>query len=91
MLFRSREATQTQDSPLRGYCSPSGEGHYLTTTSLRHWTPTTEKIIRDQIRDLNEMTKDYVFQIVSFDDFDVDEDNDRTWDATFAFYVFKKH
>ena len=82
-----KDATATQDSLLRSYENPTAAGNYLTANAVKQWTPVLEQLLKDQIEFLNTLTKEYTFEIVSFSDYEVDDD--RTYDASFAFFARK--
>ena len=74
---------------IRGYRGPEGEGVYLRTPSLQVWNDEVENTLKRAFDAANERTEEYNFEFGSTDDWE-EEPGERTWDASFAFFIDEK-
>lgn len=66
------------------------ECHYLKTPYLQYWSPSQRDTLITAVQEANQKTTEYQFEIVYFEDYEVEFDNDRCWDATFHFKALPK-
>ena len=66
------------------------DGNYFKIRSFQYWTESLVKMAKNAITVANLKTTDYVFEYVTHSDYEVDIDDDRTWDAQLSFKVSKK-
>jgi hypothetical protein len=64
--------------------------NYMRVNFLKYWTPEDMEEIYEAVKTANEKTTEYRFEIVDFEDYEVEYDNDRTWPASFQFKSIKK-
>jgi hypothetical protein len=57
---------------------------------FRYWGQSDIDSIHEAVKAVNEKTSEYRFEIVDFDDYEVEYDNDRSWPANFTFKSIKK-
>ena len=66
------------------------ECNYMRVDFLRYWEPTDMEEIYEAARLANEKTAEYKFDIIGFENYEVEYDNDRSWPASFEFKSYKK-
>tara|TARA_Y100000593_G_C4262422_1_gene312945 strand:- start:167 stop:550 length:384 start_codon:yes stop_codon:yes gene_type:complete len=66
------------------------EGNYIRVRHLKYWDDASINELEVAIDYANKHTKEYVFEFGSVSDYEVDIDDDRSWDASFTFYSHKK-
>jgi len=77
--------------PQLGQGSYNGvDGNYFKIRNFQYWTDSYVRMAKNAITVANLKTTDYVFEYVTHSNYEVDIDNDRTWDAHLSFKVSKK-
>ena len=66
------------------------DGNYFKIRNFQYWTESRIESAKKAIASANEKTTDFTFEYISTSDFEVDIDDDRTWDASLSFKVSKK-
>jgi len=88
------DATNTKPDNIgpsfRGGINESYECNYMRVYAFRYWNGSDIDAIHEAVKAVNEKTSEYQFEIVDFDDYEVEYDNDRSWPANFTFKSIKK-
>jgi hypothetical protein len=88
------KATNTKPKDIgpscRGGKDESYECNYMRVYDFRYWGETDIERVSEALKVVNEKTDVYKFEIVAFDDYEVEFDNDRSWPASFQFKSIKK-
>lgn len=66
------------------------EGNYIRVRHLKYWDEESVNELQLAIDEANKNTKEYDFEFDGVDDYEVDIDDDRSWDASFTIYSHKK-
>jgi len=74
----------------RGGKDESYECNYMRVYDFRYWNKEDAERLYESVKSVNEKTDEYNFEIVDFDDYEVEFDNDRSWPASFQFKSIKK-
>ena len=88
LLIKNTDA----DSALRSTIK-SGviEGYYLRVSFLRYWGPNSIEGLKNSFAKTNEAAQEYAFELTNVDDYEMEYDGDRYWNASFSFVVHKKN
>lgn len=81
--------THTSKSDLRGAMSPDVEFNYLKVPGVRHWDSRSSAEMVKAFELANQKTSEFRFELVSFDDYEPEED--RIWPAAFKFKSHPKN
>jgi hypothetical protein len=65
------------------------EGNYIRVRHLKYWDNNSINVLKRAINDANTFTDEYTFEFGGIDDYEVDIDDDRSWDASFTIYSHK--
>ncbi len=68
----------------------SYSGHYFRVKHLRYWNAETTNKLKNSFAKTNEQTNEYRFELIDVNDYEVENDDDRDWDASFTFLAHKK-
>jgi len=68
----------------------SYEGHYLKIRTLKYWSEDSIQIYTNWFSEVNEKTEQFDFQILGFDDYEMEFDRDRSYDASISFIAQRK-
>ena len=80
-------------SSFKSCISNKVEGHYINIGYIpqhdmifKNWEASSKQLIKNAIAQVNKDTIDVNFEVNDFCDFELDLDNDRSWDANFSFF-----
>ena len=68
----------------------SFEAHYMRIYRFRYWSTEAIQEFERLVKEANEKTEQYRFEIYGYDDYEVEFDNDRSWPAAFHFKAILK-
>lgn len=68
----------------------SYEGHYFRVRYLRYWSANSIEGLKNSFAKTNEQTSEYRFELIDVQDWEMEFDEDRYWDASFTFLAYKK-
>lgn len=66
------------------------EGHYFRVRYLRYWGQESIKQLEEQFAEANSKTSEYRFELINTEDWEMEFDEDRYWEASFTFLAHKK-
>lgn len=66
------------------------DGHYFRVTYLRYWSPNSVEGLKNSFAKTNEQTSEYRFELIDVNDWEMEYDEDRYWEASFTFLAHKK-
>jgi len=91
ILIKNTEANETLRSSSSATEDTVTEGHYLRVNYLRYWGASSIEGLKNSFAKTNEATQEYTFELTDVNDFEVEYDNDRYWEASFTFLAHKKN